>query len=284
MDDRTCQECSEIFNEPEQVRRHLRKHGMTFQEYSLRWRYNNIEPTCKCGCGEKTAWNIASKGYAEFILGHHAWGRKKSDDEKRRIGEKNSENMKRYMQNHPDVAKQRGLILSLGLTLEARERGIAGMKRFWSSDSPLTHQRRREASDRAIALLEENKIGPRAPYRQMWIDNPFTGKAEYMHSSWETTFLMRCVRENYPVTKQHGIVIDYQQVDGTWHRYLPDFKALEEAVLFEIKGNLTENDELKLRAAEAMGYEVVLVRNSYEDEDNNRATQATDQRSDLHLT
>lgn len=136
------------------------------------------------------------------------------------------------------------------------------MKRFWSSDSDLTHQRRDEASLRAIALLELNKIGPRAPFKQMWVDNPFTGQAEYMHSSWETAFLMQCIQEGYPVTKQHGIVIDYQQADGSWHRYLPDFKALEENVLFEIKGNMTENDELKLRAAETLGYEVVLVSDS----------------------
>ncbi len=259
MDDRTCKECSEVFSDPEQIRRHLRKHGMTFQQYSLRHNYGGIEPTCKCGCGQKTSWNVASKAYAEHVLGHHAWGRKKSDDEKRRIGDKNRANMKRYMEENPDVARQKGTELWGGMTPEARRRGIEGMKRFWSSDSPLTHQRRKEASDRAIILLEQQKIGPKAPYKCCWHDNPFTGKAEYMHSSWETAFLMRCVSEGYPVTKQHGIVIDYQQADGSWHRYLPDFKAIEENVLFEVKGNLTENDELKLRAAETLGYDVVLV-------------------------
>ena len=93
----------------------------------------------------------------------------------------------------------------------------------------------------------------------MWVDNPFTGKAEYVHSSWETNFLMKCVAERYPVTKEHNIVIDYQQADGSWHRYVPDFKSIEENVLFEVKGVMTENDELKLSAAEALGYEVVLV-------------------------
>lgn len=260
MDDRTCSECSEVFNDAEQARRHLRKHGMTFQEYSLKHRYNNVEPTCKCGCGQKTAWNVALKGYAEFVLGHHAWGRKKSDDEKRRIGKKNSENMKRYMQEHPEVAcAKASKMLLAGMNDASNKKRSESVRKFWSSNSPLAHQRRREASDRAIALLEENKIGPRAPFKQMWVDNPFTGKPEYMHSSWETAFLMMCVRENYPVTKAHGIVIDYEQSDGTHHRYVPDFKSVEENVLFEVKGNMTENDELKLRAAEALGYEVVLV-------------------------
>ncbi len=260
--DNTCRECSDVFNSVEQVRRHLRSHSMTTQEYSLKWDHGNMVPTCKCGCGQETTWNIALKDYAGFVHGHHAWGRKKSNEEKRKIGDKNRANMKRYMQEHPDVAQQRGRDLWSGMTPEAKQRGIDGMKRFWSSDSELTRQRRDEASLRAVALLEENKIGPRAPFRQMWVDNPFTGKAEYMHSSWETAFLTRCIAEGYPVTKQHGIVIDYQQIDGSWHRYVPDFKALEEDVLFEVKGNLTENDELKLRAAEALGHEVVLVRDS----------------------
>lgn len=116
MDDRTCGECNEVFNDPEQVRRHLRKHGMTFQQYSLKWYYGNVEPVCRCGCGQKTSWNVASKGYAEFVLGHHAWGRKKSDEEKRQIGDKNRVNMKRYMQANPDVAKQRGVDLWSGMT------------------------------------------------------------------------------------------------------------------------------------------------------------------------
>lgn len=259
MDDRTCKECSEVFNDAEQVRRHLRKHGMTFQQYSLRWNYNGMEPTCKCECGQKTSWNVASKGYAEFALGHHAWGRKKSDDEKRRIGEKNSVNMKQYMKEHPEVAKLKGAQLTTGNTVESKTLAIRNMKRFWSSDSVLIRQRRDEASLHAVVLLEENKIGPRAPFKQMWVDNPFTGKTEYMHSSWETAFLMRCIKEGYPVMKDHGIVIDYQQDDGTWHRYLPDFKSLEENVLFEVKGNMTVNDELKFTAAQKSGYEVVLV-------------------------
>lgn len=80
-----------------------------------------------------------------------------------------------------------------------------------------------------------------------------------MHSSWETSFLMRCIEENYPVTKEHNIVIDYIQEDGTQHRYIPDFKSLEENILFEVKGHMTLNDEIKLLVAEAMGYEVVLI-------------------------
>lgn len=260
MDESTCKECNEVFNSAEQVRRHLRKHSMTAQEYSLKWDHGNIIPKCACNCGQETSWNVAAKAYVKFVHGHHAWGRKKSDDEKRKIGEANRVNMKRYMAENPSVARAKAYKMTLaGMNESSNAKRSASIHRFWSSGSDLSKQRRDEASLRAIALLEQNKIGPHAPFKQMWIDNPFTGQAEYMHSSWEIAFLTQCIREGYPVTKQHGIVIDYQQIDGSWHRYVPDFKALEESVLFEVKGNLTPNDELKLQAAESAGYEVVLV-------------------------
>lgn len=259
MDDKTCKECGDVFNDPEQVRRHLRKHGMTFQQYALRWVYNNVVPDCKCGCGQKIAWNVAIKGYAMFVLGHHAWGRRKSDDEKRRIGEKNATNMKRYMRDHPDVVQSKIEQMRSGRTPEVYARISQSIHRFWSSGSELSKQRRKETSDRAIVLLEQNKIGPQAPYKAQWHDNPFTGKAEYMHSSWETAFLQRCIDEGYPVTKDHGIRIAYVQADDTENQYVPDFKALEENVLFEIKGLMTENDERKLHAAQVRGYEVVMI-------------------------
>lgn len=247
--DNTCKECSEVFNDPEQVRRHLRKHGMTFQQYSLRWHYNGVEPTCKCGCGQKTAWNVASKGYAEFVLGHHAWGRKKSDDEKRRIGEKNAANIKRYMQEHPDVAREKAWKMTVaGMNDESNRKRAESSKRFWSSDSELTHQRRKEASDRAIILLEQNKIGPHAPFRVEQKHNPFTGNEEWMHSSYESAFLDECIKFNTPVTKVHDLVVPYVALDGTNHQYVPDFIDMDDNTVIEVKGYLSETDVIKLNA------------------------------------
>jgi len=201
--------------------------------------------------------NFGQRRTAEQLKNYSEGSRKRWE----RHGEKLRAMMQTPEYKHSQTIAQRK---SWENSPDRRIKTAFSVRRFWSSDSELTKHRRREASDRAIALLEENKIGPRAPFKQMWVDNPFTGKEEFMHSSWETGFLMRCIHEGYPVTKAHGIVIDYQQADGSWHRYLPDFKSIEENVLFEVKGNLTENDELKLRAAEALGYEVVLVRDTYE--------------------
>lgn len=255
-----CLVCEKVFNSEEQVRRHLRKHKITFQCYTLRYRYKDIHPECACGCGQKTVWCVGLKDFNKYVHGHHAKGRSKSDNEKQKIGKKNRVNMKKYMSEHPEIARERSRKMTLaGINEEANRRRSESVHRFWTSDNPLTHQRRKEASDRAIILLDQQKIGPNAPYKCQWRNNPFTEKPEYMHSSWESNFLDRCIQENYPVTKSHDIRIDYQQIDGTWHQYVPDFKSLSEDKLFEIKGNMTDNDKLKILAAQSLGYEVVLI-------------------------
>ena len=93
--------------------------------------------------------------------------------------------------------------------------------------------------------------------------NTFTGKDEWMHSSLEAAFLDRCILEGYPVTNAHGLRITYVSHDGTEHQYVPDFVALHEHVVFEVKGLMREDDDRKLVAlrewAIANGREVVLV-------------------------
>lgn len=233
------------------------------KQYTLRWKYSDVRPLCACGCGGKTDWNVALKDFTRYVHGHHALGRKKSDDEKRRIGEKNGENMKRYMREHPDVAKQRGATLSSGLTEQSSERRSQSVKKFWSADSDETKRCRKGASERAIKLLELGKIGPHVPYKTCRVLNPFTGQQELMHSSWEMAFLNKCIEDAYPVTKAHDLRIPYVAHDGSEHTYVPDFVAINERVVFEVKGLLRENDDLKLEAlrrwAEREVFRVVLI-------------------------
>lgn len=84
-----------------------------------------------------------------------------------------------------------------------------------------------------------------------------------MHSSCETAFLDRCILEDYPVTKAPRLRIPYVSHDGTEHQYVPDFVALHEHVVFEVKGLMREDDDRKLAAlrewATTNGHEVVLV-------------------------
>lgn len=247
--DNVCKECDQEFETQEFVFRHLRSHKMTAREYVLKWKHDGQVPVCACGCGKKNNWNVSLKDFTQFVHGHHAHGRIKSDEEKAAIGKKNSTNMKRWMSKHPDIAAKRGRLMNkLTLTPEVQKKKSESMHRFWSS-SPLADSLRQEASARAVRLLSENKIGPQAPFKTEWVDNPWTGKREYMHSSWETAFFQACLAKEYPVTKDHDITIQYAHPDGTRRTYVPDFYAFEDRVLYEVKGRWDEVDEAKWEAA-----------------------------------
>lgn len=241
--------CGKACVDVEYLRRHVAKsHRSSTEEYVLRFELNGITPICKCGCGQSVTWHQPSKRFNEYVHGHHAQFRRKSDEEKSKIGRANAINMTRYMQEHPEIATLRGQQLMTGATPESKHRATLGMKRFWSSDSPETKAARSAASHRAIDLLSQGKIGPQAPFKRTWMTNPFTGKEELMHSSWEAAFLDKCYKEQYPVTKVHDLKIPYIAPDGSEHIYIPDFIGLEDKDVFEVKGHMTATDVAKLNA------------------------------------
>lgn len=255
-----CKECGEECPSDEFLRRHIRRHKMTAQEYALKWVYDGKVPLCKCGCGQETSWNVALKAYAEFVLGHHAWGRKKSEEEKKAIGKANSINMTRYMSEHPEVAKLRNKQMLAAHTPEMTIRRLESTRRAYTN---LSVEQRQKFRDHALRLLEAGLIGPQAPFKTQWMHNPFTDQDEYMHSSWESAFLQRCIEQDFPVTKKHDIRISYTDPNGVERTYVPDFVGLESPVIFEVKGRRDETVDLKETACrewcEQHGYELVMI-------------------------
>jgi hypothetical protein len=133
-------------------------------------------------------------------------------------------------------------------TSDRAKKTSASIHRFWSS-SPFASLLRKEASARAVKLLAAGIIGPHAPFKTEWKLNPFTGQEEFMHSSWETSFLEAAIARGYHVTKSHGIIIPYTHPDGSQRTYVPDFYAPEDRTLYEVKGRHDEIDEAKWEAA-----------------------------------
>jgi hypothetical protein len=133
-----------------------------------------------------------------------------------------------------------------------------GQKRGWQNEERKERQRAH-----ALRLLDAGLIGPQAPFKAEWVDNPFTGQKEYMHSSWETAFLQRCIQDDFPVTKRHDIRISYIDPNGIDREYIPDFVGLESPVLFEVKGRRDEVVDIKEKAClewcEKNGYELVMI-------------------------
>ena len=120
-----------------------------------------------------------------------------------------------------------------------------------TSEVLLQSEQRKRASDHSCSLVERGIIGSSTRCKREWLFNPYTQKTEYMHSSWESRFLNKAIELGVPVTKEHGIRIPYTDVHGTARQYVPDFSTIDGDVLFEIKGYMTPNDELKIASCDS---------------------------------
>lgn len=223
-------------------------HEITYEAYLLTHEHGGINPKCECGCGQDAPFS-KSQGmrFLRYIHGHSARieGRLTADS-KARIGEKNSANLSKLHENNPELRFVKNKQLNSGITPDVRKRSAKTSAENWQK--PESAEKRKRQTDRAIDLLEQGKIGPQAPYKAEWKLNPFTGKEEYMHSSWETRFLDTCVEKDIPVTKQHGIRIPYVDPNGVERTYVPDFITLDGTTLYEVKGCATPVDREKWRS------------------------------------
>jgi cytochrome c2 len=107
---------------------------------------------------------------------------------------------------------------------------------------------RKLLSENACNLIENGIIGPNKTKRSSII-NEITGFVEYFHSTWEHIFYDFMSVVKLPVTKNHKIRIKYFTTDGVEHSYIPDFIENNQQTLYEVKGRLTDVDELKFIAA-----------------------------------
>ena len=66
-----CNVCEKEFKNINWLGKHLSKHQMIMEQYVLKFKYNNIHPLCKCGCGKIT--NFKKSGLCDFLpalVGH----------------------------------------------------------------------------------------------------------------------------------------------------------------------------------------------------------------------
>jgi hypothetical protein len=258
MIDNQCKICDKEFGSQESLFRHLRAHGTTAREYILKWRYNGVIPLCACGCGGENNWNVALKDFTKFVHGHHAHGRVKSEDEKRKIGEKNSVNMKEWMSRHPDVARKRVQQMADNRTPETEERRIKSVcktyedmsfedkvgfsnraKKLWNigilskarSKAAETFKKRFLGGEYDFVSRNE-KISASITQRYLdggfeWSDGQYistkTGKICNYRSSWELDLMKKLDTDDRVVSWNYEpLSIPYTH-EGKSKRYLPDF-------------------------------------------------------------
>lgn len=75
-----CKICESEFDTIDSLRRHnSQKHNINAEQTYIDYVLGGVEPTCKCGCGEKPKYLGIDSGYRDYIIGHAArinnnWG------------------------------------------------------------------------------------------------------------------------------------------------------------------------------------------------------------------
>jgi hypothetical protein len=274
-----CYECGEIFDSQEYVNRHIKKHKITLQAYILKWKHDEKLPTCACGCGKPTLWNVAQKNYTTYVHGHHMVGRTPTEETKEKIGRANSTKMKEYMQQNPDIAKQRVKQMLDGRTpesevyriekskaaianetLEQRGKRSIHAKKLWNNgklrDAHIKASKTwkaRHATGVYAEAFEIARMKLSQIMTQKYLDGGFqwahgfhistkTQRKSYYRSSWELQFMN--------ILDVDPDVIDWESeftsipylFEGNEHRYVPDFHVTR------INGNqLVEIKPISLR-------------------------------------
>lgn len=210
-------------------------------------------PLCACSCGQEVSWHNFQYKFNDYVTGHNSRntpvgcftsGFKPTPEQ---IEKRNKSIRQTYRRNKKELSAKIGESVSKAFKdPEKNKRLREGQRRGWSNDT----ERKAELTRRNLEMLEAGIIGPHAPFKTQWIHNPWSGTDEFMHSSWETSFLEACIARGYPVFKSHGITIPYLHPDGSQHTYVPDFYAPEDRTLYEVKGRHDAVDVAKWTAAE----------------------------------
>lgn len=217
-------------------------------------------PKCMCGCDHQVEWHSKRYRFNDYVNGHNPAGYTKcSYKESTDVAQKRIQRIKDAYANNPDLKRKIAISVGQAFKDPVKKKNLSeGQKRGWDDQ-----ERKLRQAEHAIRLQEQGKIGPQAPFKTEWKLNPFTGREEWMQSSWETAFLNKCISEGYPVTKSHSLRIPYDDPQGVKRIYVPDFIALNEKVVFEIKGCVDEDALLKKDYLECWadlnGWETVMI-------------------------
>ena len=190
-------------------------------------------------------WHERVYHFNDYISGHNESNLAEYRHTPEQIEKRNKSIRQTYKKNKKDLSARIGEAVSRAFKdPDKNGRLREGQRRGWEDPD-----RKADLSRRNLEMLEAGLIGPHAPFKTEWKLNPFTGQEEFMHSSWETSFLEAAIARGYRVTKAHGITIPYVHPDGSQRTYVPDFYAPDDRVLYEVKGRHDEVDTAKWEAA-----------------------------------
>jgi very-short-patch-repair endonuclease len=263
-----CKECDREFETLDGLRRHrVQKHKVSAEQTYIDYKLDGVQPTCKCGCGEKTNFLSIEKGFVDYVRGHASrvnnnWGHnpeaiRKSHETQKKMHENGElnvwnkgltmdddrvrDNINKIMAN-----PERGKNISKALSgVPKSDEHIAKIKQFSKLRWEKVDERNKQ-SERLISRLIKNnyrnsKTKLEERFEQILVDLNIEFK--YQHQLSNAIFDFLIIKNNVLI-----------EVDGDFHHCNPNTKHKIPTFPIQIKtvGNdirknlLAEENDIKL--------------------------------------
>jgi hypothetical protein len=128
---RICQECNEEFLTTQRFKKHIKQvHNLSLMEYTIKFVYDGIHPTCACGCGQKVTWQN-DQFFVKLIKGH--------------VTQEIRDNVRNRLKNIP-------------LTKEHKDNISKSSKEFFQTEEGIVVKRRRAENLQKWCDSEEGRL------------------------------------------------------------------------------------------------------------------------------
>lgn len=228
-----CKECNLGFDNLDSLRRHrVQKHKISAEQTYVDYILGGVEPSCKCGCGEKPKYMGIDVGYRDYIRGHAArinnnWGHNPD------VLKKSHETQKQMYQSG-DLK-----IWNKGLTVEdERVRD--------NIDKVMTNPNRGKNISKKLKNVpksEEHKLNIQKSAELRWLKPEEREKQSHR-------LIERLIKNNYR-NKKTKLEIEFEEIlnslgleENKDYKYqyqistaIFDFKLLKENILIEVDGD-----------------------------------------------
>lgn len=279
MESFKCKECDKSFEILDSLRRHRsRVHKIKSEQTYIDFVLNSINPSCKCGCGERPTFLGIEAGFRDYKLGHAArvsnnWGHNKeaqikSKETQKKMFENGELSIwnkgltiedERVRKNIEGIMSnpQRGKNISKALkgipkTPEAIEHIRTASKKRWES----TEEREKQSYLVIKRLIKNNYRNKKTKLEETFEDllNTLNIENKYQHQVGTAIFDFYLIK--------HNILIE---VDGDFHHCNPNTKHCIPSYPIQFKTVL--NDKRKNKLAKEKGYTLLRF---WEDDIKNR--------------
>ena len=262
-----CKICNKEFKS--RLSSHVKRiHVMDYKDYLIKYEHNGEIPKCTCGCNIETPFTTSGgMSFNKYIHGHNAKDKIWTKEARESIGKKNSNNMKCFMRENPDVAKLRSKQMNAGQTKEVRKRTAISIRSTYDN---MSDKEKQKFSDHSARLWAENKevmqqgaikagktfsknfddgkhdfterdkkISESITKKYLeggfqWARGHYTstkwGKTYYYRSSWELKYMQLLDSDdNVGSWKYEPFSLEYK-INGKAKNYIPDFIVTRKSI------------------------------------------------------